>query len=581
MITRNGRFSMCVFLFCAMLGVIPSGCSAASSVQSIATPMPTDSSITAPTLQPTPPPSSKPTPLPTITPMPTASPSINPHGTVSRIASPDGKWTAVLDTRVGSLDLQRADGKTFAVFAPGSTAQTVSWSPDSRRLLVVRTNYILPQPNSNTGVIPGGPVQVWKVGTGAEKPDAPALLYQTPDPCANCPAPSQIDLGHWSPNSRSTFFWLAPLADNADGMTLWALDIESGKATLLADSALDNPRYQSWAPDSFALAFTAGGYRSAQVNKWLDLFDVATGQVTTVISKTEAIPGIVAWSPRGDWIAYAAVSALDSNSGEADYMGFDNPAILKRHVYLLNPKTHEHHRLNQVDAFQDAPVWSDDGATLYHVQREGNDMVLMAANPSTGQAQVIAGSRRPAPKGVGYYGQSNWDDLLAYRFAASSAPIPPLTQTYTDSAAGFTLRYPSGWRIGKGWDTLLYRCDECATLSSDGADAGESDLIPFSGRAFISIELVTNPDADLDALLARALLKPGPGQYVGFSAPLSTFDKRTTMIDGQPAMRVETMDESGTTNHLLIVTNGKRAIILHGRGDGRVFDAIAASLKMQ
>jgi hypothetical protein len=248
---------------------------------------------------------------------------------------------------------------------------------------------------------------------------------------------------------------------------------------------------------------------------------------------------------------------------------------------LLDPKTHERHRLNQIDAFQDAPVWSGDGATLYYAQRDGKDMVLMAANPSAGQAQIIDGSRRPAPAGVGYYGQSNWDDLLAYRFAASSTPIPPLTQTYTDAASGFTLRYPSGWSIGKGWETLLYRCDECATINSDSSVENSSDLTSFSGRAFISIELVTNPEPDLNALLARALLNPGPGQYVGFSSPLTTFDKHSMTIDGQPAMRVETMDESGTTNHVLIVTNSRRALVVRGRGDGRVFDAIAPSLKLQ
>ncbi|NIO71393.1 MAG: transglutaminase family protein, partial [Anaerolineae bacterium] len=57
-------------------------------------------------------------------------------------------------------------------------------------------------------------------------------------------------------------------------------------------------------------------------------------------------------------------------------------------------------------------------------------MALMAADPATGQAQVIEGSRRPAPRAVGYYGQSDWDDLLAHRPEAPKAAVPPLTETY-------------------------------------------------------------------------------------------------------------------------------------------------------
>jgi Tol biopolymer transport system component len=175
-----------------------------------------------------------------------------------------------------------------------------------------------------------------------------------------------------------------------------------------------NPRYQSWVPDGSALVFTAGGGRSAQANKWLNLFDVASSQVTTVVSETEQIPGIVAWSPRGDLIAFAAVPTAETGTDLAGWMVFENPAIAGRRDYLLDPATGRHRRLNDTETFQDAPTWSDDGAILYYVQREEDTMALMAADPATGQAQVVEGSRRPAPGAVGYYGQSDWDDLMAY-----------------------------------------------------------------------------------------------------------------------------------------------------------------------
>jgi hypothetical protein len=54
----------------------------------------------------------------------------------------------------------------------------------------------------------------------------------------------------------------------ADGLPLYIFDTRAQQATLLADTALLNPRYHSWSPDGSTLAYIAGGYRSAQVNKW-------------------------------------------------------------------------------------------------------------------------------------------------------------------------------------------------------------------------------------------------------------------------------------------------------------------------
>ena len=82
---------------------------------------------------------------------------------------------------------------------------------------------------------------------------------------------------------------------------------------------------------------------------------------------------------------------------------------------MLNVQTGECHRLNDEDGFQDAPTWSADGKTLYYVQRQGNEMVLAAANVLTGQVTYIEASRQLAPGRVGYYGQGDWSVLLDYR----------------------------------------------------------------------------------------------------------------------------------------------------------------------
>jgi hypothetical protein len=543
---------------------------------------PTESLTPEASAIPSPAATATPTNIPSPTPTVPSQPAGNPYGQVSKIESPDKRWTAVLDTRVGSLELVRADGQSFLVFPAGSTAGKASWSPDSRQLLIVRTNYVLPPSDSNSGVLPGGPVQVWSMRVGTDKPGTPSVLYHTPDSCANCWPPQQIDLGQWSPDSRYILFWAGMLSASlqADGMPLDVLDTETGKVTRAEEESLLNPHYQSWAPDSSKLAVTAGGSRSAQENKWLDVVDMETGKATTVVSKTEQIPGIVAWSPRGNWIAYAAIRTSDTSRDLAYWMSFENPAILARRIYLLDWKTGQHWQLNSANTFQDAPTWSADGKTLYYVQREGDAMVLMAADPATGRAQAIPGAQQPVPSGVGYYGQSQWNDLLEYRPEAPHVPVPALAQEYLDAMMDLSLRYPAGWTVGNGWETLLYRCGQCITISPSAGMPEPSELGRFSGRVFVSIETVRNGSPDLDELLSDEPDKPGPGQYVGHGSRLHAFEQSKTTIAGRSALRVETIDGAGVINHMLIILDGDRALVLRGQGDDRVFDAIAATVKL-
>jgi hypothetical protein len=536
---------------------------------------------TPPDLESTP---SPPSPLPLATVPYTVTARIEQPDRVRRIPSPDGRWTAIVNETTDSLNLQSAEGEPLTVFPEGSTVGTVAWSPDSRYLLVVRTNWMPPQPGVGTQA--SGPAEIWQVRVEGDRVGEPVLLFRpVPQPGEqkrDVVSPLLITFGQWSPDSRHVLFWLGPPSASimADGNEPWVVDVETGEATQPADWALLNPRYQSWAPDSSALAITAGGYRSAQVNKWLNLFDVASGQVTTVVSKTEQIPGIVAWSPQGDLIAYAAVPAAETGPDLADWMSFENSAIAGRRVYLLDPATGQHWRLNDTDAFQDAPTWSDDGAILYYVQRQGDTMALMAADPATGQAQVIEGSRRPAPGAVGYYGQSDWDDLLAHRPEAPKAAVPPLTETYIYPTYGYTLHYPAGWHVGQGWQSL-YGWQEIPTLSSYPPDASPPDLGPFSGQALIAIQAVEVSEGDIDTLLDRVLASSGPGQILDRNHILTTFDQGELTAEGRPAIRLETMGEFGTVNHVLVVLDGTQGFVLRGWGDGRVFDAVVGSLRLQ
>ncbi|MCQ3977959.1 MAG: hypothetical protein DPW09_31410 [Anaerolineae bacterium] len=457
--------------------------------------------------------------------------------------SPDGQWTAIVNTTAGSLTLADWRNNQTEIFPEGSTVQQVVWSPDSRRLLAVRSNWrrIEGQPAPSAT----GPIELWRLDLELKSHtvSTPTLLYQPAESdYANniAPPPQQVVFGSWSPNSRYLLFGVSLLSASvlADGIPPLVLDTDTGKIYRVAretlpegtsplelgsdNIALANPRYHSWSPDGSKLAITAGGYRSAQINKWLNLFDVATGQVTTIISQTEQIPGVVAWSPRGDLIAYAAVPAEQTGDEWADLMTFDNPAIAGRRLYLLDPATGHYRRLNEVESYQDAPVWSPDGLRLYYVQRNGEALDLMVAEPATGQAQPVPGASQPVDlkdplrPAVGYYGQFGREELLA------QIPEPPIGATATGRViAGYGQPGPVSdlplWVGDEPDEEIKRRTDENGNFSLTGLQPG---LIRVR-NSHLEFEVpVTAMTDTLDlGLLKYPLIHP-PDYYYWTAAPL-------------------------------------------------------------
>lgn len=369
------------------------------------------------------------TPLPLISPTPpptwTAAPPLAPgepthtpgapmgfDTVISLYHSPDGLWESYFDYSGGSLELAAQSGERWVIYPAGSGVTGTYWMADSQSLLFTR------QPSvrlADGSVSRTAPVRLEEIRIEQNAPAAPRLLFEstTPPYEPGKYEPEQLRAGTSSPNGRFLTFWWGVVSSSiqADGLPFYLLDTDSGTVTPLAPS-LVNLQYQSWSPDSSAFVHTAGTYRSAQIQKRLEKVDVKTGSTRTVVPETDAVPGIVAWSPRGDLIAYAAVVADQTGQEWADWMTLENPAIRARRIYLLDPATGVSRRLNDASAFQDAPVWSDDGAVLYYVQNDGDAMVLMAADPSTGDAAPVPNVRIPIPEPFGYYGQTDWRELL-------------------------------------------------------------------------------------------------------------------------------------------------------------------------
>jgi hypothetical protein len=384
----------------------------------------------APVESPTPVPTSAgPTQAPAIETQltPTAPATLTPEAKdgVERIVSADGRWTALLDRNAGSLKVIDPQSEHTPLFPPGSTVSAASWSPDGKQLVVVLGNWPEKAPEAGAKGVP----EIWLASVQGETIGAPALLDRPQEAAGASPAsPEQILLGAWSPDNHRLLFWRGVLSASivADGLPLWSLEVPGGQATRLSQATLVNPAYQSWAPDGSALAFSDGGHRSAQVGKWLARYDVSSGGVTTLVTKDEQVPGALAWSPLGDRIAYAAVAAGQTGPDLADLMSWDSSAILARRIYLLDVQSGAYQRLNQLDAYQDAPRWSADGKILYYVQMDGDQAQIMAADPASGKAAALADCRAPLPATAGYYGQVDWSSLYAAcpQAGRSAAPTP-------------------------------------------------------------------------------------------------------------------------------------------------------------
>ncbi|MCE7986322.1 MAG: hypothetical protein DYG89_34545 [Caldilinea sp. CFX5] len=479
----------------------------------------------------------------------------NPDDLHQCLLSPDGRWAAELNEAKGSLLLNTFDWRVQELFPAGDSINAAVWSPDSRNLIIARRNFHWTDNSGNIKV--EGPPQLWQVTVDSNTFTKPTLVYEAPRllPVFDDMGPGEIRLGEWAPDGRHLLFWVGPLGASiqADGLPFLTLDTTTKQATLLADSALLNPHYHSWSPDGSALAYTAGGYRSAQVNKWLNLWDSTTGQITTAISVTEQIPGIVAWSPRGDWIAYAAVPATETSAELADWGSFDNPAIAGRRIYLLNPTTGETHRLNDADALQDAPTWSEDGATLYYIQRDGAEVVLMAADPATGQATTIEASRQPLPDYIGYYGQGEWDQVLKY--------VPPFPPGRANVAAPPVILPASASQLPTLSQDLLFVNQRGVQYWNHTTNQISTIIAPTLGESPGAIPIVAR--------------QAGPGLPIGTITDLSAsndgqkiaFVRYTGVVDGQEQYRID-LYERATAQTTIVVPTVTRLFDIALSADG-------------
>lgn len=329
------------------------------------------------------------------------------------IPSPDGNWVTIANPADESLSLTNPAGDIYPLFPISSTIGQMLWSPNGQSLLVEKNNWRRTDAESEATFM--GTPEIWQVKIEEGKPSEPRLLFSAPI-TSTMLHPTSFDFSDWSPDGRSLLFWTYDLSASAqaDGLPAYVLDSQNGTVAQISPEMLTNPSYHSWSPDSSQLAFVDGGYRSAMVHKWLNLYDTHDQQITTLISSTDYIPGDVAWSPTGDTLAIAAVASRNTGPEWADYTSLDdNPAIANRRIYLFDLAKQSLRPLNDAAQFQDAPHWSNDGHTLYYVQRNDDSIALAAADPSTGQWHLMGPTQGLQMINL-YYGQFYWERLFEY-----------------------------------------------------------------------------------------------------------------------------------------------------------------------
>lgn len=200
--------------------------------------------------------------------------------------SPDGKWMAIADSRqLRVYKFSQGELTLFHIFSDGARIDSLSWSPDSERIVV---SYHGSEPR------PYG-LRVWNVRTGMAEQAAPL--------------PDWWSARHaWSPNGR----WLATVAPVGGGQGKLSL---YKMPELMLDQELpsrfQNPQCVCWSPDSTTVA--VGGNIDSSIELWkLD----GTSSLYTAVRDGPVLA--LSWSPDGQWIAAGGRGTLQliSPTGE-------------------------------------------------------------------------------------------------------------------------------------------------------------------------------------------------------------------------------------------------------------------------
>lgn len=206
--------------------------------------------------------------------------------------SPDGGLLAVegYDENGSNVYTIRPDGSDRQLVL--QNAWSPSWSPDGKRLVVLRDGCLAPYACESEFDASSVLVTVSVDGSDAQR-----LTFGDGDDSAELSGPV------WSPNGK----WIAFVRGEA--VKLVSAKGGDGGVRTIARSGWN----LAWSPDSSQLAFDTVE-KATDYRQQIVAFDLATGKRATLLSGPRPVSGL-AWSPDGKQLAFLSSRPMPKSSG--------------------------------------------------------------------------------------------------------------------------------------------------------------------------------------------------------------------------------------------------------------------------
>jgi hypothetical protein len=357
--------------------------------------------------------------------------------------SPSGEW--LLFQQGLELWAMAADGSNARALPAVSSPDQVAWSPVEDllayttlggRLMVVDTDGAVHSRPPQAGAPPEKAERVerfaWHPGgewlacqvvqwadVNEDRPPARQILRlvradgqeSTDLFVEGAPMETTIRLAGWSGDGTHVLFWRGPASASiqADGAELVSLPAGGGQTRTLAPVMLTYDDFVVARPLSDQLALVVGSGRETWLQKQLVVVDAAGQSARTVSDVSQAVAW-PAWSPDGEWIAYASMPVLKGEAGGERAIA----ALGERCIWAARGDATGRRQLTDGPAYRDErPLWSADGQHILFARIQEQQVSLWLMGSDGSQLQQVVKEISPAPAvPFGVYGHVEWQQLF-------------------------------------------------------------------------------------------------------------------------------------------------------------------------